>query len=143
MPNQSESYWDLDFDFSSEETPRRIMTQQAGFLEKVTQGLLHGYISTRKEYLSEAVEEMIEGGDLIHDFFIVAPALDNYRYKLFEVTQPITIYPLRIENAAFEGGAMNCKNIDELKKGIAQVLNDQKTKQVIRALIIQSMDLQA
>jgi len=67
----------------SRTTPLGILRSQAQWLHKKTSGLLWGDIQT-------------EGGagEFVHRFFVVVPALGDFRHELFSMTQGINYYPV-------------------------------------------------
>ena len=133
MPSDTHSFWGLDFEEESlEETPRQVLIQQAEVLGEITNDLLRGAVNTRKDpQYSEY---------LLHDFVVVAPRLDGYRFKILQISQPITIYPLEIRGGMLEEEVIECNNIDEFKKYVKEILSSEKTKKVIQSLYVQSND---
>jgi len=52
------------------------MKEQAEILGKNTEYKLRGQVSTHTS----------EEGEILHAFYVVVPALDGYRYELFEIS---------------------------------------------------------
>jgi hypothetical protein len=70
-------------------TPAAILRAQAAVLAERTKGILEA-----------AVETSSVGDEFYHRFVIKAPALGNYRYELFQVHHPATLYPVVINKDA-------------------------------------------
>jgi len=128
--------------------PVAILRGQAALLGKKTNHLLEGRVVTRTT----------GSGGFVHSFYIVAPTLDDYTYKLFEIGHGANQYP--VEAAALERpGAlphvgppreadevefMAPVNIEvrlaseqELQDYIREILNSDGTKRVIGSLLAQ------
>lgn len=66
-------------------TPVSILREQAALLGPKTQNLIEAKVETEAS-----------GGDgFFHYFYLVVPALDNYRYKLFKIYSPIELFPIQ------------------------------------------------
>jgi hypothetical protein len=86
MPELNEDLWPSDLGITSIVTPAAILRAQAGFLGERTKGVLEG-----------AIETSSANGDVNHRFVIKVPALGNYRYPLFQVHHPVTLYPVIVD----------------------------------------------
>jgi hypothetical protein len=69
-----------------------------------------------------------------HTFYLLAPFLDEYRYRLFSVSHDILMYPLTIDS----GKLYRCQDQDEFMRALAGIFSDEKTRRVISALLAQS-----
>lgn len=120
--------WPDDIKVDDMVTPLSILKEQASLLGQKTQNLVEAEVQTTPL-----------GADFSHSFFLVAPALDNYRYKIFWVRHPIDMYPVKIidENGAIRYEA---RSQDEFIGRLKEVLTSEKTKSVIKALIAQSQN---
>jgi hypothetical protein len=67
-------------------TPAAILKTQAALLGEKTKGVLEA-----------AVKTWTSAGNVYHEFVIVVPALDGYRYVLFRIHHPITLYPVFVD----------------------------------------------
>jgi hypothetical protein len=64
-------------------------------------------------------------------FSIEVPALDDYRYNLFSVSQGLEGYPVAHE----EGGEWQAlENAEDFTNWLKQTLSSEKTKRVLRTL---------
>ena len=70
-------------------TPVTILRQQASLLGKKTKGIVQGEIEDGKGGFSLNLFN--------YTFYIVAPALNNYRYRLFNISYEVSLYPLEID----------------------------------------------
>lgn len=67
-------------------TPLAIMKEQASLLTKKSNHRLRAEVETRAT-----------GGDKFrHIFYLIVPALEDYRYELFEIEHGVLPYPLTI-----------------------------------------------
>lgn len=77
-----------------------------------------------------------KSGDLSHEFFLIAPPLDFYRYALFTVTHPITeFYPLSLENQ--RGEREEIQDEDSFVASLRRILASEDIKKVIALLLAQ------
>lgn len=70
-------------------SPVTILREQASLLGKKTNNLVEAEVVQLESVISEEKE-------FSYAFLIVAPALDNYRYKLFTISYGINLYPVTI-----------------------------------------------
>ena len=127
MPSDTYSFWGLDFEEGSlEETPRQVLIQQAELLGEITDEFLHGVDNTRNDPNNSEY--------LLHDLIVVAPGLDGYRFRILQITQPITIYPLQVRSISSEDVVFECNTIDDFKKVLKDILSSEKSQNVIKSL---------
>jgi hypothetical protein len=84
-----DNLWPEDIGQTDDETtPLTILQEQAKLLGTRTQNIITAIVET----------EIGDGykAAFTHDFYIVAPILQNYRYRLFSVTHDIDFYPLSV-----------------------------------------------
>lgn len=110
----------------SELTPVAILKQQASLLGDKTKNLVEAQVETRAVDFQRFLE---------HSFYIVAPALDHYRYLLFRVTHPGTLYPVEIVSQDHKESAGSETEFIEKIRGI---LSSEKTRKLVQSLIAQS-----
>lgn len=98
MSSAIPSLWPTDLAPTVERTPLVILKEQATQLGTQTKNLLVGRVET--------FTSMQEWDRIFqHVFSIVAPTLDNYRYRLLDVSHGIEPYPLTAR--LFVGPASN------------------------------------
>ena len=103
-------------------TPLSILKEQATFLGEKTKNLIEG--------------EVRSGGDsnnFVHQFFLLAPALKNYRYRLLTVSHRIELYPVTV---SFDptGQSFGAETQEDFTALLATLFAHEKTKKVIQAL---------
>lgn len=83
--------WPNDFGVVDIRTPASILREQASKLGEKTKNVVEAEVreSVTKPYWANS-------GDFAYDFNILAPLLNGYRYKLFTMSYPIHMYPVRI-----------------------------------------------
>ncbi|CAN5500953.1 hypothetical protein BH09BAC4_BH09BAC4_18100 [soil metagenome] len=130
---ETQSLWP-DFAIETTKSPKAILKEQAGYLMAKTNNVL-----------SAEVDTVQERGSIVHQFYVVAPAMNNYRYKILSVTHGVIYYPLTIEwddnESPWEGVTTGKKtqDQDEFIKALTQIFNDPSTVRVISSLLSQSL----
>ena len=114
--------------------PVAILREQAALLGKKTNHLLEGRVITRPT----------GDGRFTHLFCIVAPALDDYTYKLFEIVHGANQYPVEAAGLERPGdlprigpAIVHLASEQELLDHIRKILNSDGTKRVIGSLLAQ------
>lgn len=119
--------WDTMPDAAAIKPPVVILKEQASLLTRKTAGRLRGLVETKAS-----------SSDIYHTFYIVAPALQNYRYGVFEVYHPILLYPVTVWNAPNRpAGGLKLKNEAEFVGWLKSVLSSSEVRQTISALLAQ------
>jgi hypothetical protein len=80
--------WPNDIAQVVNRTPVTILKEQASLLGSKTKNIVTAEVGQ--------VDEDATSHDLIYRFYIVAPALKNYHYRLFDISHPIDLYPLTV-----------------------------------------------
>lgn len=130
-------------DFPTEEIkgPKAILKEQAIYLSAKTNKILSADVVTTQYKDS-----------MIHSFYVVAPALGNYRYKLFSLEHGALYYPSHLtwSRVGVEPGELGedfipreINNEEELVKYLQAVFYDSSTKKIISSLLSQSLAEQA
>lgn len=132
--------WPAEIDVTSLIPPATILREQATMLGKRTKNIVLGEVKARE----------VENQDFSYDFYIVAPALGNYRYKLFTISYSVDLYPVIIEiekNIVYgmlenrRGGLINPMKVDSedmFLEILKEIFGSSKTKRVISTLLAQS-----
>lgn len=129
MPANPEDLWPESFGGLDIETPISILRKQAAFLGTKTGNVLEGYVS----------KEMDDEGDFVLTFYLIAPALQNYRYKLLSVWHKVTMYPVHTFAREEENRKpVELNNAKELKNYLQKKFASEETLKIIRSLIVQS-----
>jgi hypothetical protein len=122
--------WPKDISVSDLVSPVTVLKEQAALLGTKTKNLVEGKVE-----LSES-----GGNQFVYVFYLVAPALKNYRYRLLSVAYPVEFFPATINFEANNKGGYIAKDYDEFVKKLGEVLSHEKTKAVVKALISQSQE---
>jgi len=125
MASTTSDLWPGDIGESELRTPLAILKEQATLL-----GAKTGQLVTAE------VESRAEDEWFFHRFYLVAPALE-YKYKLFTVRHPISLYPM----FTYSGGGPWSAPIDSeagFLDWLRKALTSEETRRIVRALIAQS-----
>jgi hypothetical protein len=134
--------WPKDIGQTALRAPVTILREQASLLGEKTQNLVKADVDT----LSPHSPYNQFGAEFVHRFYLIAPALDDYRYKLFEITHPVDLYPVNFhldediqEELLAKNGKepLSAQTEDELTNILGKILNSEKAKHVVRALLAQ------
>ncbi|QDK77821.1 hypothetical protein EXU85_04125 [Spirosoma sp. KCTC 42546] len=137
---ETQNLWP-EFTIDKTKSPKAILKEQAGYLMKKTNNVLSAEVET-----VQAGNEQI-----IQHFYIVAPAINNYRYMLFSVRHKIIgYYPVTVvsgieifneeDGDSFTLGIpMEAKNEEEFIKSLSTVFNDPDNTRIISSLLSQSL----
>jgi hypothetical protein len=109
--------------------PSSILREQANLLTQKTKGLVEGQVEVMRR--SDQDDHRLEIA-----FYLVAPNLDEYSYRLLTVDHPVSYYPLTVNShseANFE-----CANEEEYLKALQKIFNSDKTRNTIGAMLAQS-----
>ena len=133
--------WPSDIEVSELVSPATILRGQATLLGMKTKNLVEG-----------KVELAQDSGDkkFKYVFYLVAPALKNYIYRLLSVEYPVDLYPVTIrfeskkskaeDSFDSESSHFIAKDYDDFVTKLGKVLSDERTKRVISALISHSRE---
>ena len=136
-----ESLWPDDIQVVKEKAPVTILREQASLLGQKTKNLVTAEVRPTEKLL---------GLGFGFAFYIVGPALGNYRYMLFMISHDIELYPAQIwfddEESVKEifpwvtnsGRVVQAKSEDEFLEFLGAIFRSQKTRQVIQAILAQS-----
>lgn len=123
-------------DFPTEEIngPKAILKEQAKYLSDKTNNVLSADIETTQYK-----------GKMIHDFYVVAPELHNYRYRLLRIEHAALNYPSTViwdeeEDYNEQVGFVPTVNDEqELVEYLRRILNDSSTVKIVSSLLSQSL----
>lgn len=85
MPD-AENFWPDDLFSYQEKPPLAIMKEQASRLTETSKYRLH----------AEIVTTVTDSNRIRRTFYLVVPALDNYRYELLEIEHGALTYPVKV-----------------------------------------------
>jgi hypothetical protein len=160
MATAVEDLWPADIESPPDQlAPITILKQQAAMLGRRTKNLLEAVVQTEDEDLAAApfgdTTVRLPLGDqpvrLRHTLFLVAPALNFYRYRLLEASHaavnlyPVTIragwerhLPTVVEQMAGAPHTRSASNEAEFKEVLKDIFAHEETKRIIGSLIAQS-----
>ena len=127
MSGMAQDLWPEDIAVTDLISPISILKEQAAHLGEKTQNLVKG----------EVVQDSANNQSFAYSFYLVAPALQHYKYRLFRVIHPVSFYPLML---AFDVSSSQAtvNNQSELIENLRTFFADENTTKVIKALIAQS-----
>lgn len=149
MTTNQRDLWPIEIDLKDEpQSPLAILKEQASLLGRKT-GDLVGAKVTSDYYEPSLVRslkgfgfkstQMVatdEGSFFVHSFNLIAPALGNYSYKLFEVIHQVTpYYPLEIH---FSDLTLKAEDEEQFIEALKKLFADEKTLKVVNSLRSQS-----
>lgn len=123
------SLWPEDIAVTDEVAPVVILKEQASLLGQRTNNLVEARVLPGQSHYSEY--------PFVYYFELVAPALDHYRYRLFEIAHGVEFYPVRIEFEEF-ATPRDAPGEDEFLLELAAIFSSDRTKRIVSSLIAQS-----
>jgi hypothetical protein len=128
MPTTIPDLWPPDFGVSGPLPPVAILRGQAAALAEKTKGLVTADVRNWSE----------TPGRFCYAFELIAPALDDYRYRLFVIDHDINLYPVELRAPIVRPDAYRAANPEEFESVLKDVLSKEETLRVVRSLIAQS-----
>ena len=127
----------LDFE---KETALSILRNQADYLKEMTKGKLSGNLTIKRE-ITSALESRFDRGELPHqpivtNFYIVAPRLDFYHYKLLSLVTNVVDenFHLVVYNT---GSTYQGETVEEFKDTLQGILTSENITTIIKNLLAQ------
>ena len=103
-------------------SPKMILQEQASLLTDATKGVLVGVVAL-----------YARSPDFHYTLDIIVPALNNYKYQIFEVFHPLAIYPIRLScerpRVDEELGSE-----EDFEKAVERVLSSNEVRDVLSML---------
>lgn len=132
--------WPTAVDVTSVVPPAVILREQASVLGERTKGLVRAEVESTEQAAAEIDEYL---ADVVpadarvvhsHTLYLVAPALDNYRYSLLSVTHDFSPYPC---DARFHPCAETARisSEAEFRQYLGYYLKKTETVRIVHALI--------
>src|SRR5437867_9307579 len=113
--------WPEDIAVTEAVAPVSILKDQASKLAERTKNLVEARVrnSARDSY----------DDDFAYDFELVAPALNNYRYRLFAISHDVQFYPLFIHDCeAFDEKDVPVDDEEQFLKVLKVIFSSERTK---------------
>ncbi len=105
-------------------TPTVVLKEQGELLKQKTKGLLVCHVPRDRE----------SGTDISGAFFIVAPALGEYRYKVLDFSYGLGIYPAHVLGD-IHTSYVECKDEGEFLNIVKSIFSSDQIRAVISRLI--------
>ena len=128
---------------TTQNIPISILRRQADLLKKKTDGLVEAHVKPQEDVMAFVSASSQLGLDrknvqncVAYSFYLIAPALEHYRYLLFWVLHPIEMYPLLIKDSP--EGDIKVESEDAFIDALRAIFAHEKTQRVIQAMIAQS-----
>lgn len=134
--------WPKDIGQTALRAPVMILREQAALLGEKT----HNVVKAEVDTLGPYSEYNPHAEKFAHRFYLVAPTLDDYRYKLFEITHSVVLYPVDFhldediqKELLSKNGKSNlsAQSEEELVKILGKIFNSAKSRHVVHALLAQ------
>ena len=149
MSEATHDLWPDVVDVTSVVPPVIVLKEQASLLGERTKGLVRAEVEST-EQAAEQIEKYLD--DVLpvesrvvysHTLYLVAPALDNYRYSLLSVTHDFLPYPCdaRFHPRQEDDFPRHIPNPMELVEWLAHRLRRTETVRLIQALIARVQQL--
>lgn len=114
-----------------EPTPNFILREAASQLAQMTNSVVIAEVVTSEN-------RTVQPWEFLHHFDFVAPALHNYRYRLFRAQHGISLFPVTI---SFQGHKFSAANRSDLHTVLKEIFAHDHTQQVLQSLLAQSQAL--
>jgi len=122
----AEDLWP-DFEAQKIISPKTILHEQSSILTTKTKNVL----------ASEVISGVTTKGLAVHQLRILAPALNNYKYNLLQLTHdPIFFYPCQITG---NSTMYEAQNEEQLFEVLRKIFNSDETKKIVTSLYSQSL----
>ena len=161
MSQTIESLWPETLTSPDVFSPLVILREQAVALGTLTNNVLEGEVITVTDDELDATKVVVSAALLglsgkerqvkqrqkdpifYHSFYIKAPALGNYRYRLFYVQHKMVFYPVSIvseilQDGIVHSGEFKCPDEDKFKDALRVIFASERAHDVISALLSQS-----
>ena len=128
--------WPKTFVKDSRNSPGAIFSEHASDLAAITNDIV----------TAEVVSKRVNEGRFYYKFYLVAPALDNYQFSLFDFSYGFDYYPVRFANLdrdlQMELGLVNKPIAAEDKKELLilliEISHSKRVVQIINTLLAES-----
>ena len=140
---------DTFVDPNQTKAPVAVLREQASFLGEKTNNLVTAEVKPLGRQIRKSQDDPFMPPDAEPEeefkyiFYLVAPALDHYRYRLFTIGNNIELYPVTLywsqetEETTKEQVTM-AYNQQELEGMLTNIFSASRTQRVIRAMLLQS-----
>ncbi|MFP4440191.1 MAG: hypothetical protein ACLFVO_23400 [Chloroflexaceae bacterium] len=138
--------WPDDIAVTTARSPVSILREQAAILGKKIRNLVEATVMAQD--VGDPTTK--KPGIFTYSFYLVAPALHNYHYRLFSITHDIELYPVTFlldcevanqilnTETAESWVQVKAESEEDLIRVLKSIFNANKTRQVIQAMLAQT-----
>ncbi len=143
--------WPDDITETKLKAPVAILREQASILGQKTQNIVEGEVEALEPDILSAIlaSDMGDPNEtFFYGFYLHAPALRGYRYKVFSMWHDDGLYPVKFDitvdthqgpnGKTAHQQEVSAKNEDEFLKILSTIFSSQKVRNVVAAIIAQS-----
>ncbi len=139
-----ENLWPENLTVTGTKAPVIILREQASLLGEATQNIVEAEVKNASPDMGGAEENDM---GFRYVFYIVAPALGNYQYKLFAIWHTVDLYPVIIypdESIMDElypdshKDTIHAESENEFIEMLKAIFHSRRTGNIIQALVSQS-----
>lgn len=127
-----------ELSFEKIRSPKTVLKEQGEILAQKTNNVLKGEVTISKNTFKPH-----KLGELIANFYIVAPSLDNYKFHLVSIYYNTALsypaYPVKSTNIKLLVNEI-LKNETELKNFLQEIFSSPDTMRIINSLYSQSLE---
>ncbi len=114
-------------------TPYTILREQTAVLGELTDHVLEGRVIRQQVARSSNLFSLAMS--------IVAPAIDNYMFRLIIATHPVTLYPATLKDLSNEE-TYECENEEVFVERLGIILSSDRVRKVVQGLLSQSVAME-
>jgi len=128
-------------------SPLSVLKEQASLLGDRTANVVQGLVTTTDKRQPIWARE---DDQFIHTFWIASPALNDYQYRLFDISHTIELYPVTFDLGEKLGadviptiarfvskGAIIARNEEEFVEILKAIFTSKRSRDIIQALLAQ------
>lgn len=146
MAHQTVDLWPDGLEPGTTRTPVSILREQAALLGQKTNNLVVARVSTYTvtgpvldlRRPGQHVSDIESPGQFGYTLKLVAPALDNYTFRLFTIEHGMDLYPVKLRFGLAEQKEYEAASEEQFIAVLKEVLSSPETKRVIQTLLAQS-----
>lgn len=132
-----ESFWAIP-DATQLRTPLSILREQAAALTDQTKGVLVGSAEPHAYSQEELINRLLPpDGKLTLWLMVSVPALNDYRLRVLDYTQPVTLYPGLLRSIHTDT-QQAIENQQSFIDGVKSILSSESVRNILTSLISQA-----
>ena len=139
--------WPTDISHSRMRAPVTILREQALLLDEKTKGVVKASV---KRIVSDSESNITDNDIFKYEFFIIAPPIADFHYRLFTISHGIELYPISVafdnysrhDFADNENEKRQINSETDFIDALRTIFSSKKTKKVIHAMLAQSAEVE-